>query len=114
MKIIKILNHIAIGTPLVLAFAGIFDYVLIIWAIWSLVLTGAIQVFIGLYLVYKHPQNKLILCYITAVVIFFGLWYLNTNIIHSETLGYCLYVTPLILCIYLSYIVYSKENLYES
>jgi hypothetical protein len=114
MKTIKILNHIGIGTPLVLAFAGIFDYVLIIWAIWSLVLTGAIQDLIGLCLLYRNPKDKLIISYIIGVVTFFVLWYLNVNIAYSEILSYCLFATPLILCVYLSYIVYSKEKLYES
>jgi hypothetical protein len=114
MKTFKILNHIAIGTPLALAFAGIFNYLLIIWAIWSLVLTGAIQVLIGLCLLYRNPNDKLIISYIIGVVTFFGLWHLNVNIAYSEILSYCLFATPLILCIYLSYIVYSKKNLYES
>lgn len=81
MKTIQILNTIALGIPLTLLLTGLIindsSGILIIYSIWSLIITGIIQIILSLYLLFKNPKNTYLQIYFTIVVVFFALWYLG-------------------------------------
>ena len=110
MKTIKYLNIIAIGIPIILTILSIIDNGLIILAIYSTIITGAIQVLLGLIILVKEPRNKYILLYFLVVITFFALWYFNIKIIYSDLLTFTLFPIPLLLAIYLSVLIYKKEK----
>ena len=110
MKTIKYLNTIAIGLPLVLTILSIIDISLIILAIYSTMITGAIQLLIGLIILIKEPRNKYIIAYFLVVIAFFSLWYFNVKITYSDLLTFTLFPIPLLLAIYLSFLIYKKEK----
>ena len=111
MKYLKILNTVAIGTPIVLAFLGIFDVGMLMFALVSTMATGFIQVVLGIFLLIKNPENWYFINYILIVILFFGLWYFNLNIYYSDILTYLLFPIPLLLAIYLSILIYKREKL---
>lgn len=111
MTTIKYLNTIAIGIPLILTILSIIDNGLIILAIYSTIITGVIQVLLGLIILIKEPRNKYIIIYFLVVIAFFSLWYFNVKIIYSDLLTFTLFPIPLILAIYLSILIYKKEKL---
>ena len=110
MKTIKYLNTIAIGIPIILTVLSIIDNGLIILAIYSTIITGVIQVLLGLIILIKEPRNKYIIIYFLVVIAFFSLWYFNVKIIYSDLLTFTLFPIPLILAIYLSILIYKKEK----
>lgn len=115
MKIIKYINTFALSLPIILALIGIIindsagNY--IGYALFSTMLTGFLQVILGLILFFRRPNHKSIIIYLTAVILFFLLWYLNANFIASDALTYCLFIVPPVLALYLSLIIYKKEKL---
>ena len=111
MKTIKYLNTIAIGLPLVLTILSIIDISLIILAIYSTMITGAIQLLLGLIILTKEPHNKYIITYFFVVITFFSLWYFNAKIIYSDILTFTLFPIPLLLAIYISILIYKKEKI---
>lgn len=111
MTTIKYLNTIAIGIPLILTILSIIDNGLIILAIYSTIISGVIQVLLGLIILIKEPRNKYIIIYFLVVIAFFSLWYFNVKIIYSDLLTFTLFPIPLILAIYLSILIYKKEKL---
>lgn len=111
MTTIKYLNTIAIGIPLILTILSIIDNGLIILAIYSTIITGVIQVLLGLIILIKEPRNKYIIIYFLVVIAFFSLWYFNVKNIYSDLLTFTLFPIPLILAIYLSILIYKKEKL---
>jgi hypothetical protein len=111
MKYLKILNTVAIGIPIVLAFMGIFDEEMLMFTLVSTMATGFIQVALGIILLMKNPENWYFINYILIVILFFGLWYFNVNIYFSNILTYILFPVPLLLVIYLSILIYKREKL---
>ena len=111
MKTIKYLNTIAIGIPLILTILSIIDNGLIILAIYSTIITGVIQVLLGLIILIKEPRNKYIIIYFLVVIAFFSLWYFNVKIIYSDLLTFTLFPIPLLLAIFISILIYKKEKL---
>ena len=111
MKAIKHLNTFAIGLPILIGLFGLIHENYIGTALISTMLTGFIQVVLGLLLLYYNPKNKYLQVYIATVVIFFLLWYLNASLIYSEYLTFFLIPMPLLLALYLSIIIYKKETL---
>lgn len=115
MKILKILNTVAIALPIILLLIGISindsagNY--ISYALYSTMITGAIQILLGLIILIKEPRNKYIIMYFLVVIAFFGLWYFNVKIIYSDLLTFTLFPLPLLLAIYLSVLIYKKEKL---
>lgn len=114
MKPIKHINTFAILLPFILVLIGIIvndsagNY--IGYALFSTMLTGFLQVILGLTLFFRRPNNKPIISYLSAVILFFLLWYLNANFIDSDVLTYCLFAVPPILAIYLSIIIYKSDK----
>ncbi|MDI1318300.1 hypothetical protein [Flavobacterium sp.] len=115
MKTVKILNAIAISLPIVLGFIGIgindstgnyFAY-----ALYSTMLTGFIQVLLGIFLLYNDPKNIAIQLYIATTLLFFLTWYLEVELFHTDILVYILVPIPLLLALFLSIVIYKKASL---
>lgn len=111
MKTVKTINTIAIGLPLSLLLISIIANEMLFFAAYSTMITGAIQVLLGLFLFVKEPSNKLVIAYLLIVAAFFLLWYYNATIGYSDFLSTILFPIPLVLAVYLSIIVYKKEKL---
>jgi hypothetical protein len=115
MKTLKYINTFAIGLPLILLSIGfIINDAAGNWigsALFSTILTGLIQVLLGLFLLYKNPKNKHLRIYIVSVIVFFLLWFIDVKIFYSDILSYILFSIPLILAIYFSIIIYKKHFL---
>jgi hypothetical protein len=109
MKSINHLNIFAIGLPFfILLTYPIYNDLAIYYSLYSTMVTGFIQILLGLIMLYREPRNKSILIYIFSVIIFFTLWYLNIKLINSDNLGALLFIIPPTLAIYLSIIIYKK------
>lgn len=112
MKYLKFLNTLAIGIPIMILITyPIFKDDALFWGLFSTMLTGLIQVIIGLILLLKNPRNWHFISYILIVILFFGLWYFNVNVYYSDYLTFCLLPIPLLLAIYLSFLIYKREKL---
>ena len=110
MKTIKYLNTIAIGIPLALAFLSLIDNGLMIITAYSTMITGLLQIIIGIVFWFKHKENSHIKVYFFLVTVFFSLWYYNTTINYNDALTWTLLFTPLVLCIYISITIYSQKE----
>ena len=115
MKIIKILNTIAIGIPIILASIGYFSndqsgnfYG---FALLSTILTGFIQIILGIILLFKFKENKHYKIYLVLVIIFFMLCFVGTTINKIDYYTYTLIYIPPILALYLSILIYKKQTL---
>jgi hypothetical protein len=113
MKTLKVLNTVAIGIPIFLTILAVLindsagNY--ISYALFSTVLTGLIQVILGINLLYNDSKNSKLILYIVTVLLLFVLWFLNAQIFKSDILTYMLFPIPLLLAIYLSIIIYSQK-----
>lgn len=111
MKTIKNLNSFAIGLPLLIIITyPIFKESSLLYSLLSTMITGFIQVILGLCLLFKTPDDTKLQLYITCVIDFFILWFINAQIHYNDTLSYFLFPIPLILAIYLSIIIYKTPN----
>ena len=92
MKILKHINTFAIGLPIILLVIGLTindpGQNFIGYALFSTMLTGLIQVLLGLFLIYKNSKNSL----------------LN----YFNIITFILFLIPLILAAYFSLIIYKK------
>lgn len=109
MKDLKLINTIAILIPVSLFISGFINPLGFYLSIYSTILTGSLQIIIGIKFWLKFKKKIPIKIYFLLVMIFFGLWYYNTNIKYIDILTWPLTSTPLILCIYISIILYSKK-----
>jgi uncharacterized membrane protein YhfC len=106
----KILNTISIGIPLfILLFGIIYEGALILAAI-STMITGLLQIIVGIIFWKNHKENIHIKIYFLLVVTFFSLWYYNVNVYYIDALTWPLIFTPLVLCIHISIIIYSTKK----
>ncbi|KAF2513432.1 hypothetical protein [Flavobacterium foetidum] len=112
MKIIKHLNTFAITLPFAIIITyPVFKEAVFIYALFSTMLTGFIQVVIGIKMLIDEPKNRHLQNYISGVVLFFTFLFFNSQARSYETLSCILMATPPILAIYLSFIIYKKKNL---
>ncbi len=102
MKYLKFLNTVAIGIPIVLAFMGIFDEEMLMFALVSTMATGFIQVIVGILFWIKEWENLFIILYLVGVILFF----IGISLTNSDSF----WIMPPILCIYLSLLVYTQKN----
>ena len=110
MKTIKYWNAFAIGLPIILLVLCVFSNNFLIFAALSTMLTGLIQVVLGLTMLFKNPENKHLQLYNSSVGLFFILWLINSSLNHIDTITYSLIAIPLILSVYLSVIIYNTKN----
>jgi hypothetical protein len=109
MKIIRNLNLFAIGLPItILITYPIFKEGALVFALLSSILTGFIQVIIGLVLIFSEPSNRFLQIYIVSVIAFFAIWYINAQIGYNSIVNYCLFPIPILLAIYLTIIIHKK------
>ena len=114
MGIIKTLNSIAIGIPIVLALIGYFTNDLsgnyFGFALFSTILTGFIQLILGIILLFKFKENIHYKIYFLGVIMFFSIWIWCPIINKVDYFTYTLiYIQP-ILAIYLSILIYKTPN----
>jgi hypothetical protein len=110
MESLKLTNSIAIIIPLFLGVLGIIEPISLYFAAYSTMLTGLLQIIVGLIFWKKHKESIHIKIYFLLVVTFFSLWYYNVNINYIDGLTWTLIFTPLALCIYISAIIYSQKE----
>ena len=110
MNLIKALNTIAIAIPLLILITyPIFKESSLLFGLLSTMITGLIQVIIGLKLLFDKPKDRHIQTYIGAAIGFFTLWFINFQIGYNNIITYILLPIPLILAIYLSTLIYKKS-----
>jgi hypothetical protein len=108
-KYLKNINTFAIALPFAIVILyPIFEGALVFAAL-STMVTGFIQFSLGVKMLVDNPKNKDLQIYMSGVVVFFGLWYVNNLIGYKDFLTYILFPIPLILAIYFSLIMYQKE-----
>lgn len=112
MKSLKHLNTFAISLPIALLIIGtIINDAAGNWigfALFSTMLTGLIQLVLGLALFFKNTKNRYLKTYLITVILFFLLLYVNIKVFYSDIFYFFLYPIPLILAIYFSLIIYKK------
>lgn len=104
----KLWNTIAIGIPILLGLFSIFFNPLIILACYSTIITGFIQVVIATIKLYFSKNKIYYAVYYVLVISFFLLWYYNVKINYNDALTWPLIFSPLLLCIYLSILIYKE------
>lgn len=107
MKTLLRLNFFALGLPFALALLAIIDVNLLVLAFLSTMVTGVLQVFIALILLVVNPKNFHLYIYFAVTALFFIL----CLVFHIEN---WLFILPVVLAVYLTYIVgrgYEKSEL---
>jgi hypothetical protein len=109
MKYLKNINLFTVALPLIILIIGecIERGTGIIFALFSLILVGIIQIILGIIYLYLFPKDNNIKWYMCLVVIFFGLCFIFSKI-DMEASYIFIIPLPIFLCIYLSYIIHSK------
>lgn len=102
MKGLKVLNTIALALPICLAVLGIFDEDYLLTALLSTMVTGFMQVVIGLLFWLEFRNNRYIQLYFLVVIAFFILLFSKV----TNDWYWCL---PPLLSVYLSIIIYTKK-----
>ncbi|SRR5690606_20581587 len=112
MKAIKIINTIAVGTPFALLLMEVIfrDGGFALFALLSTMFTGFVQVVLGLFLLIKFPRNSHYKIYIVAVVLYFGLWFMGSELNLKDNFFYLLCSIPPCLAVYLSVLIYKRSN----
>ena len=110
MKIIKHFNTIAMAIPLLILITyPFFKEGSLLFALLSTMITGFMQVIIGLKLLFDEPNDRHIQIYIGATIAFFTLWFFNAQIGYNDMITYILLPIPLLLAIYLSILIYKES-----
>ncbi|RRA96835.1 hypothetical protein [Paenimyroides viscosum] len=112
MKAIKILNTIVVAIPLAL---GLIDLILqdgayLIYALWFTMITGGVQVLLGIILAIKLHNNLHFKIYLIGVVGYFFLIYLADEFDLSHGFSYLMFTIPALLAVYLSVLIYKLPN----
>jgi len=110
MENLKLTNSIAIIIPLFLGVLGIIEPISLYFAAYSTMLTGLLQIIVGIIFWTKHKENIYIKIYFLLVLTFFSLWYYNVKVKYIDALTWPLIFKPLALCIYISVIIYSQKE----
>jgi len=110
MKLIKIANILAIGTPIILLLIGFIDYEYFFNAAISMIFTGATQILLALFLWIKYKNNKLIPFYFLFSIAFFCIFFLFRNFNLEDVFNYPFWILPILLCGFLTYIIYTVDK----
>lgn len=110
MKAIKYWNSFALGLPIVLVLLGCISEVFLFYAAVSTMLTGIIQVILGVTMLFENPENKRLQLYTGSVGLFFITWIINAGLDYIDIVTYILVPIPFILLVYLSVIIYNSKN----
>ncbi len=107
MNNLQKLNTIAISTPIIIALFAIFETGFLLLALLSTMITGLIQIIIAFIIFFQsRNRNKHIITYLSIVIIFFGLVYNFSNYIFEYEMINYIWILPVFLCMYLTYIVH--------
>ena len=104
MKRLKILNTVAIAIPIIISLFAIFNEEILLVALGTTMITGFLQLVAACIYWLKHPTNIHIKIYFAAVAVFFAMLYIFFDRYEF------LFAMPAVLCIYLSFIIYSTPN----
>lgn len=110
MKNLKLTNSIAITIPFFFGILGIIEPISLYIAAYSTIITGFLQIIVGIMYWNKYKENRHIKIYFLLVALFFSLWFYNVNINYIDMLTWPLIFTPFLLCIYISVIIYSQKE----
>jgi uncharacterized protein len=111
MKTIKYINLFAIGLPLLIVTTyPIFKESALFFALISTMLTGFMQVALGLFLFSNEPKKKPTMLYLIFVIIYFVSWYILTEMYLMDAFLVYLFAMPVILASYLTYVIYTFDN----
>jgi hypothetical protein len=103
MKELKYFNTFAILLPFFIGAFGCIDESYLIIALISTILTGCIQIIIGMSFAFLFPKNKNIKIYLLLVVLFFVLLFTNLG-------EYWVWLFPPLLCLYLTITLYEEKQ----
>ncbi|WKW46155.1 hypothetical protein P3875_10245 [Myroides sp. JBRI-B21084] len=109
MKAIKIINTIVVALPLLLSLT---DYLLahdgafLFYALLFTMVTGAVQVILGVILAIKFQDNIHYKVYLIAVVGYFFLGYIADELNLTYGFSYFMFTIPACLALYLSVMIY--------
>ncbi len=92
------INSLAIGIPFAIAVFAIFDTVAFVFALLSTMVTGVLQITIGLSLLKNHYKNIYLQIYLFVCALFFSLWYFTS--------WDWIWALPVVLVIYMTIIVH--------
>lgn len=111
MKTTKQLNTFAIGLPLLILLTyPIIKEGAIFYAMLSTIVTGFVQVLLGIKMIFEQPNNRYIQIYIGGVILFFLICFFQIEIYYNEYVRRMLVSMPVILAIYLSILIYKKTD----
>ena len=102
-------NLFAVGLPIIFVLLGIFFKELIFFGLLSTMLTGLIQVILGIILFFNDPKDNPIKIYLGSVIVYFLLLFIVSN--SFQNLGdftIIFVLIPAILAIYLTIIILKK------
>ena len=104
MKALIKFNLVALGIPVFIALFAVFEEGALVFALLSTMITGFMQVCIGIQLLIDKPRNKYVIVYLLLTALFFLLQF----IFGADWL----WSLPPALAIYLTWILYhlKKEN----
>ncbi|TRW25303.1 hypothetical protein FMM05_08345 [Flavobacterium zepuense] len=105
MKAIRAINYIVLIIPIILGLIGIQDEEFLIMAALSTMVTGAAQVIIALIMILGKHRNPLLFSYFAIVAVFFLIWGFIGNY------EFYIFVIPVMLALYFTYIVYIQMKL---
>ncbi len=109
MKQIHYFNMFAVGLPITLCLLGLLDETFLFYGLVSTILTGLIQLIIGINMFIDEPKSRSLTIYLSSVVFFFLLWFLSGYTPkYSEELICILLAIPPILAIFLTIIIIKK------
>ena len=112
MKTTKQLNTFAIGLPfLILLTYPIIKEGAIFYAMLSTIITGFVQVLLGIKMILEEPHNRYIQIYIGGVLLFFLIYFFQIEIYYNEYIRLMLITMPVILAIYFSVLIYKKTGI---
>lgn len=111
MKLIFRLNIFAIGLPILLGLAGTIFNVFLFYALLSTMLTGLIQVVLGICLLLSHPKDINLKIYLGSVIAYFLSWIpIENSHIELGNFAYVFVSVPVVLAIYLTLIISKKTD----
>jgi hypothetical protein len=107
MNTIKKTNTFALALPLAILLTYPFiQEGALIFSLLSTIITGFLQFCIGVKMLVDNPRNKDLQIYMTGVIVFFILWFINIDLDYNDILSYVSFSMPPILAIYLTLIIY--------
>ena len=105
LKVLRILNLIAIGIPIFLCLLAIVDEGFLYYGLISTMITGGLQICIALGYWFFNKKDAFIIAYFAVVAIYFlsaTLGNFNFDIIFV--------IVPVLLALYLSFIIHFKKH----